>query len=416
MSMTDKGRKRADHSRIELGYGRICLSLPAGEEAEVLLAEELAAAPEGEIDRSLDSPAGKRLDDFAGCRSACILASDITRPAPSHIMLPPLVSRLRDLGIDDILVVFGLGTHRRMTEEEERLLLKGSFSLPHMQHDPEGCVLLGETARGTPVEILEAVASSELIVATGNIEYHYYAGYSGGAKALLPGVSSARSVVKNHELMRYPASVTGRLDSPVRLDMEEAAGIAGLDFILNVVLNSRKEIVQSVAGDCIAAHRQGAATVDRMYRRPVEPAEIVVTCAGGRPKDLNLFQAQKALENARSAALPGGSIILVAECSEGLGNPVFERWANDAASAGECWERFGREYEFGGHKAAFLARDSMQYQLILVSALPKKTAEMCFFTPAKTVEEALQMARARQGRDARLVVIPHGNLTLAVEK
>ena len=253
-------------------------------------------------------------------------------------------------------------------------------------------------------------------MATGNIEYHYYAGYSGGAKAVLPGVSSERSVIKNHELMRDPLSITGRLDSPVRQDMEDAAKIAGLDFILNVVLNGKKEIVQSVAGDFISAHRMGAATVDRMYRRPVEPAEIVVTCAGGRPKDLNLFQAQKALDNAKNAALPGGSIILVAECCEGLGHPVFERWAREATSAEDCWERFGREYEFGGHKAAFLAKESMQHHLILVSALPRERAEMCFFTPAATLEEALELARARQGRDARMLVMPHGNLTLAVAK
>ncbi len=399
-----------------LGYGQTCLRLPDEALAEVLLSEELAAALPGEIERSLDNSIGSSLEDFAGCRSASILASDITRPAPSHLMLPPLIKRLKGLGIDDLMIIFGLGTHRRMTEDEERLLLMDSFCLPHMQHDPKSCVLLGETRLGTPVEILESVASSDLIVATGNIEYHYYAGYSGGAKAILPGVSSERSVIKNHELMRDPASSTGRLDSPVRLDMEDAAGIAGLDFILNTILNSRKEIVQSVAGDYIAAHRQGAATVDRMYRRPAAPADIVVTCAGGRPKDLNLFQAQKALENAKGAALPGASIILVAECSEGLGHPVFERWAKEAASPQDCWERFGREYEFGGHKAAFLARDSMQYQLILVSALPKKTAETCFFSPARTLEEALQMARARQGQDARLLVMPHGNLTLAVAK
>ena len=406
----------SNNNNVRLGYGQGCLDLMIGEGAEVVLAEELPAAPAGEVERSIDNAAGSALDDFAGCKSASILVSDITRPAPSHLMLPPLIQRLKDLGIADLKIVFALGTHRRMTAEEERLLLQDCTSLPYMQHDPQACVSLGETRRGTPVEILETVASSDLIVATGNIEYHYYAGYSGGAKAVLPGVSSERSVIKNHELMRDPLSTTGRLDSPVRQDMEDAAGIAGLDFILNVVLNGKKEIVQSVAGDFISAHRVGAATVDRMYRRPVEPAEIVVTCAGGRPKDLNLFQAQKALDNAKNAALPGGSIILVAECCEGLGHPVFERWASEATSAEDCWERFGREYEFGGHKAAFLARESMQHHLILVSALPRERAEMCFFTPAATLEQALQLARARQGRDARMLVMPHGNLTLAVAK
>jgi nickel-dependent lactate racemase len=402
--------------KIKLGYGQGCLDLVLGEGAEVVLAEELPAAPAGEVERSIDHAQGRSLDDFAGSKSASILVSDITRPAPSHLMLPPLIKRLKDLGITDLKIVFALGTHRRMTYVEEQLLLRDCTSLPYMQHDPENCVYLGETGRGTPVEILESVASSDLIVATGNIEYHYYAGYSGGGKAVLPGVSSERSVIKNHELMRDPLSITGRLDSPVRQDMEDAAKIAGLDFILNVVLNGKKEIVQSVAGDFITAHRLGAATVDQMYRRTVKRAEIVVTSAGGRPKDLNLFQAQKALDNAKNAALPGGSIILVAECCEGLGHPVFERWAKEATSSEDCWERFGREYEFGGHKAAFLARESMQHHLILVSALPTDKAEMCFFEPAATLEQALQLARARQGRDARMLVMPHGNLTLAVAK
>ena len=403
-----------DERCLNLGFGQGFLQLMLEEGAEVVAEQELAAAPDGEIDRSLESSIGCSLDDFAGCRSATILASDITRPSPTHLLLPPLIRRLKQLDITNFRVVFGLGTHRRMTDDEVKRLLQGSIKLPHMQHDPGKCIPLGETSRGTPVEINQAVASSDLIIATGNIEYHYYAGYSGGAKAVLPGVSSERSVIRNHELMRDPLSATGRLDSPVRQDMEEAAGVAGLDFILNVVLNGRNEIVQAVAGDYIRAHRSGAATVDRMYRRAVKPAEIVVTCAGGRPKDLNLFQAQKALDNAKNAAVPGGSIILVAECCEGLGHPVFERWACEAGSAEQCWERFGREYEFGGHKAAFLAKESLEHHLILVSALPSERAEMCFFSPAKTLQQALQLARERQGRDARMLVMPHGNLTLAV--
>lgn len=400
-------------AKLKLGYGQGLLDLHVDEEVDVVLPEELPPAGAGEVERSLENSIGVSLSDLQG-RSASILVSDITRPAPSHLMLPPLVKRLKEQGITKIEIVFALGTHRRMTPDEEKLLLKGCFGLPHRQHDLSRCTLLGETSRGTPVEILESVASSDLIVATGNIEYHYYAGYSGGAKAILPGVSSERSVVRNHELMRDPLATSGRLDSPVRQDMVEAASLAGLDYILNVVLNSRSEIVRSVAGDFLQAHRAGAAVVDGMYRRIVEPAEIVVTCAGGRPKDLNLFQAQKALDNAKRAAIPGGTIILVAECSEGLGNKVFERWACDALSAEQCWERFGREYEFGGHKAAFLAKESLEHQLILVSALPAELARMCFFEPARTLDEALARARSRHGNDARMLIMPYGNLTLAL--
>jgi nickel-dependent lactate racemase len=397
---------------MRLGYGQGFVDLPDLESVEIVLPDELQKAGHGEIEDALDHPLGKSLSDLHG-RSASLLVSDITRPSPSHLLLPPLVKRLRETGVSDIKIVFGLGTHRRMTHEEEDLLLKDCACMPHIQHDPKRCLRLGETKQDTPVEIFEEVASSDLIIATGNIEYHYYAGYSGGAKALLPGVSSERSVVKNHELMRDPRSISGRLDSPVRQDMEEAARIAGLDFVLNVVLNSRKEIVRAVAGDFIEAHKSGAAVVDRMYRKLVAPAEIVVTCAGGRPKDINLFQAHKALDNAKNAAAPGGTIILLAECSEGFGNPIFESWACEAKSARDCIDRFGREYEFGGHKAALIARESLEHNLILVSAMPSEQVKKCFFKPAKTLNEALAMAWDRHGKEARTLVMPHGNLTLA---
>lgn len=399
---------------MKLAYGLGELEFVAPENSRILLPEELPSAGGDEIERALDETIGRDLACYEGKgRSASILVSDITRPSPSHMMLAPLAKKLKDLGFYDLLVVFALGTHRRMTPDEELLLLRDCIDMPHLQHDPNRCVALGQTARGTPVEIFESVASSDLIIATGNIEYHYYAGYSGGAKAVLPGVSSECSVNANHELMRDPRAVSGRLDSPVRQDFEDAAGVAGLDFILNVVQNSKKEVVRAVAGDFIKAHRAGAAVVDRMYRKTVKPAEIVITCAGGRPKDINLFQAQKALDNAKEAAKPGGTIILLAECSEGLGHPVFERWAREAECAEDCIERFGREYEFGGHKAAFLARESLEHNIILVSSLPGELAKMCFFEPASTLDEAMAAAYERHGKDASILIIPHGNLTLA---
>ena len=402
---------------MKLGYGAgsIDLEVEGDEIYDLLLPKEIPGVPDetAEMEGALDEPFGPSLEDFAGAKRAVILASDITRPAPTSRMIPPLVRRLEEVGVSDLLVVFGLGTHRKMTAQEMDRLLGGCASIPHIQHEIDGCVLIGETGRGTPVEILEAVASCDLKIGTGNIEYHYYAGYSGGAKALLPGVSSERSINKNHAMMSDPRAKSGRLDGPVRLDMEEAAKIAGLDLVLNVVLNSNKEVVRAVAGDFVRAHRAGAKVVDEMYRRAVMPAEIVVACAGGRPKDINLFQAQKAMENARDAVLPGGSLILVAECAEGLGHPVFERWAREAACAEDCVERFGREYEFGGHKAALIARESLEKDLILVSSMGPALAELCFFRHANSLDEALAMARERQGKDTRTIVMPFGDLTLA---
>ena len=160
---------KSNSGSIRLGYVQGCLVLPAGEDAEVVLPEELPPAGPGEIERSLDQSFGKSLDEFQGSKSASILVSDITRPAPSHLMLPPLIKRMRELDIKNTKIVFALGTHRRMTTDEEAYLLKDCLSLPNEEHDPRACVSLGQTRRGTPVEILESVASSDLIVATGNI-------------------------------------------------------------------------------------------------------------------------------------------------------------------------------------------------------------------------------------------------------
>ena len=400
---------------MKLCYGQNSMEFELTDNFQVILPNELPAANVGEIERAIDMPIGNALEDLEGS-SASILVSDITRPSPTHQMLMPLCKRLENLGISRIRVVFALGSHRKMTSEEERFLLKDCFDLPHRQHDMMSCINIGLTSCGTPVEILEDVASSDIIIGTGNIEYHYYAGYSGGAKAVLPGVSSERSIIKNHELMRDPRSISGNVDSPVRHDMEEAAGIAGLDFILNVVLNSNKKIVKAVAGNFVGAHRSGIQIVDKMYRRFVEPAEIIITCAGGRPKDINLFQAHKALDNAKGATVDGGTIILLAECIEGYGNPAFERWAGDASCAEDCLERFGREFEFGGHKAALIAKESLKHDLILVSSMSKDDTEKAFFKYAKNLEHALVMARKRHGRDARVLLMPHGDLTLAAVK
>lgn len=401
--------------RLKLNYGSRTIEFQPTGNYEVVMPEEPSGAEDEsvEIEHALDDPVGADLSDFRGCKKALILVSDVTRPSPSYKMLPPLLDRLQDLGVTETKIVFALGTHRPMTTEEERTLLGDCFSKPHLQHDTERCVHLGQTKMGTPVEIFEEVASSDLIIATGNIEYHYYAGYSGGAKAILPGVSSVRSVTKNHSMMADPRARSGSLDGPVRQDMEDAAGIADLNFILNVVLNSRKEIVKAVAGDFIKAHRIGAKVVDEMYGRAVEPAEIVITCAGGRPKDINLFQAQKALDNAKEAVVPGGTIILVAECLEGLGNEVFDRWVREAESPEDCFDRFGREYEFGGHKAGLIAKQALDHNLILVSSMDRKTTEMCFFEPASTLNEAVEKARAHHGKDSRMLIMPYGGLTLA---
>lgn len=261
-----------------------------------------------------------------------IVTSDITRPLPSSDVLPPLLDELYQAHVapEDITVVFALGSHRKHTMEEQ-LHLVGSRCYREVRcidSDPSDCVRLGRTTAGTPVDITRVVAEADVRICLGNIEFHYFAGYSGGAKAIMPGVSTPDAIQANHRLMVSPDACAGKLSgNPLREDIEEAGRICGIDFIVNAVLDEHRRIVYAVAGDVVQAHRVGCSYLDRMYQKPIPArADIVLVSQGGAPKDNNLYQTQKALENARHAVKPGGVIILMGACPEGLGSTVFERW------------------------------------------------------------------------------------------
>jgi len=399
-----------------LPYGNTEISIDILPECSVKLIKpvNVPAAVDGIglVKKALENPIKcRRLSEIADHgKKAVIIVSDTTRPTPTAKLLPPLISELHEGGIEDITVVFGLGIHRKQTEEEKKKILGGLYGkIRSVEHDPNNCVYLGTTERGTPVEIFRPVLEADIVVCTGTIEFHYYAGYSGGAKSILPAVSSKRSINANHALMLDPGSCAGRLDGAVRQDIEEAAGMLGIDFILNVVLNERKEIVFAAAGDHIKAHRMGAEFLDMHSNIEVEPADIIIVSPGGFPKDIDIFQAHKALEHAKNAMKEGGSIILVAECREGYGNRVYEEWLKYGRD--EVIERFRESFVMGGHKAALIAALSKKVDLYLVSSLPDEAVRKANFIPA-TLKGALDMALLKHGMGAKIIVMPYGGSML----
>lgn len=399
---------------LPYGKTRISVDIPANYTAIAVKPNKALAVHDEtkEIERALKNPINsRRLCRIAkGGKNAVIIVSDTTRPTPTARLLPPIISELKEGGIEDVTVVFGLGIHRKQTEDEKRALLGNLYGkVKSLEHDTNDCVYLGATSRGTPVEIFRPVAMADIVICTGTIEFHYYAGYSGGAKSILPAVSSKRSIDANHALMLDPSSSAGRLDGAVREDIEEAASLLGIDFILNVVLNDRKEIVFAVAGDYIEAHRKGVAYLDELAKIEVEPADIIIVSPGGFPKDIDIYQSHKALEHAKSAVKEGGSIILVAECKEGYGNRVFEEWLR--FDRDEVIEKFKKGFVMGGHKAALIAALSKRIDLYLVSSLSDEMVRRAYFIPA-TLKEALEAALARHGENARIVVMPYGGSTL----
>ncbi len=347
-----------------------------------------------------------------------ILTSDLTRPCPSARLLPPVLKELEAAGTEpaDVTVVIALGLHRPMSTSELTTAVGEEITsrIQVINHDVDQTVRVGVTSANTPVDVLRNVVEADLRICLGNIDLHWFAGFSGGSKALFPGCAGEASVAANHSMMTTPGASAGRLKgNPVRSDLEEAASLVGIDFILNVIVDGEHHIMGAVAGDAVAAHRQGA---QQAARRSVVPlpkaADVVLVSAGGYPKDINLYQAQKALDNARHAVRPGGIIILVAECREGFGNATFEQWMREAASPAACLHRIQQEFVLGGHKAAGVARVMQEAQVYLVSALSPTAVEQCGLTPFPTVDDALATAFGTLGPAARVVVMPQGGSTL----
>ena len=375
---------------------------------------------EAEVSRALNNPIGTpRIGQIVHPgETVAIVTSDITRPLPSYKILPLLVEELLQAGIrrQDITVVFGLGSHRKQTAEEQKKLVgEQVFSLIRsIDGDDSDCVHYGFTSRGTPVDIVRAVAKADRRICLGNIEYHYFAGYSGGAKAIMPGVSTREAIQHNHSRMVEAAAAAGRLEgNPVREDIEEAARMVGVDFIVNVVLNEHKEIVRAVAGDVVRAHREGCRYLDRLYGKPIaERADIVVVSQGGAPKDLNLYQTQKALDNAKHAVNKGGVIILVGSCKEGLGEHVFEEWMTKSPNAHSMIDRIQTDFQLGGHKAAAIAMVLEDAEVYLVSELDADFVKQIFLTPFSDVQAAFDAAMQKIGSGASVIVMPYGGSTL----
>lgn len=415
---------------IPYGDGELEFELPAANLQEIVRpgpgdgrgagGAPSSADEQTEIRRALAEPIGTpRLRELAAtARSAVIVVSDVTRPCPSHKFLPALLEELRPLPPERVTILFALGGHRRHTPEEQAKLVGEEVvasGVRLLDLDGDDCVPVGTTSRGTRLEVFRPYLDADLRVCTGNIEYHYFAGFSGGAKAVVPGVCSYAAIRDNHSMMLAPTARAGILaGNPVRDDIDEAGGIVGIDFLFNVVLDEHKHILHAVAGHYLEAHRAGVCFYDaRCDLKVSRVADVVIASPGGKPKDINLYQAQKTLDNVSGAVRDGGVVILVARCREGFGQASFESWMRGMDRPQALIDRIQREFVLGGHKAAAIAGLLARVDVYLVSEFPDDVVRSMCMHPFATVDAAVQAALARFGAEARCLVVPHGNRVTA---
>ena len=412
---------------VWLPYGKsdVCIRIPARNLLGSIEPKQVSAAADAnaEIERALKEPIGsKRLNEIAQpkCKIA-IVVDDFTRSTPSHIMLPPVLAELNAAGVEDehITIIFGSGTHRAVKPKEaERILgVEVIDRVKTISHDcnAQDLVPVGKTKHGTNVRVNRVFAEADVKVLVGDVNLHYYAGYGGGRKSVMPAISCKDTISHNHAMLLDANARTGVLENnPVHEDMTEAAQLAKVDFILNVVTNSKGEIVKAFAGDLEQAFLEATKIVDEMYRVPVDRrADIVVVSPGGYPADIDLYQAYKALDNALEAVKRGGTIILVAECPEGHGNQVFYDWMTRLGELKKVEREVKRHFELGGHKAYYLLKAMKNHKIVLVSSLPDYYANSVFrLKTARAVNDALRETLKTAGSQAKIWVMPKGNYTL----
>lgn len=369
------------------------------------------------IKQALENPRGsERISAIVRAKSAknaVIVVNDITRPTPYQYILPPLLEEIEATGIprQNIKLVIALGIHRPHSEAENRVIFGEDICSRYVieNHDCDNnLVSIGRLSNGMELIINRTVAEADLLITTGVVGLHYFAGYSGGRKSILPGVAARQVIEKNHQMMSDPRACLGNYENnPVSDVMLEAARITGVDFILNVVTVGKDKIAFAAAGDVYKAWLAAVKYCEKMNVMTVpERADIVIASCGGYPKDINMYQAQKALEAASLAVREGGTIVLLAECKEGLGEACFARWINDAASPQDIEKRFFSSFELGGHKAYAICRTLQQADILLYSSLPDETVRQMFITPIQGLQSTIDKLRLKYGSNPRIILMP----------
>lgn len=387
------------------------------------------------IKNALESPLGTpQLHQLASPgQRVCIVFTDVTRSSPDHLLVPALLAQLEQGGVrdEDITLLCGIGMHRLSTAAEKISKL-GSETVRRYRvidnepQNPSALVDLGTTSGGVPVLVHHAAIEADLLIATGIVEPHQYAGYSGGRKTLAVGAAGEASIAHTHgpAFIDHPGTRLGRIEgNPFHEAVTEVAHRAGLDFILNVVLDEEKRLLRVAAGDPDLAFQELVAFARSVYEVPISQQYDIAIGGVGYPKDSNLYQASRAPTYLFFAPTPvvkpGGFFIIPARCEDGAGAGVgeqrFLRAMRDAPDVKYVLEDARRNgYPPGQQRAFVLAKVLDQTQIVIVGSAHPDLVSDCKMIPAATMEEALALAEQSLGKSCEVLIVPHAMLTLPV--
>lgn len=372
------------------------------------------------IDEPIDSP--KLCELAKGKDKVVIIASDHTRPVPSKIIIPPMLKEIRRGNPNaDITILIATGCHRSTTIDElvdkfGEEIVKNEKIYIHDCDEKDKLVKIGVLPSGEECEINKIAYDADLLVAEGFIEPHFFAGFSGGRKSVLPGVAGRTTVLANHcsEFIDNPNSRTGILnDNPIHKDMLWAAKTAKLKYIVNVVLNSEKDVIYAVAGNPESAHKKGTDFLASLCGAKAIPADIVISTNGGYPLDQNVYQAVKGMTAAEATVKKNGIIIMLAASGDGVGGEHFYNQLSGEEDISKTMDVFMKrarnETVPDQWQTQILLRILMRAKVIYVSEMPDETIRNMHMIPAHSIDEAIAMAKELSGREkVKITAIPDG--------
>lgn len=388
------------------------------------------ASPVDLVEDALRNPIASRpLCELAkGKRNVVLIASDHTRPVPSKIIVPPMLREIRKGSPDaDITILISTGCHRATTQEE----LLGKFGEEIIKNekivihdcDESPLVKIGTLPSGGECIINRLVVDADLVVSEGFIEPHFFAGFSGARKSVLPGVASRTTVLANHcsEFIAHPCARTGILEgNPIHNDMVWAARTAKLAFIVNVVINEKKEAIFAVAGDPEAAHKVGCDFLSSLCKVDAKPADIVISTNGGYPLDQNIYQAVKGMTAAEATVKKGGVIIMMAKSNDGHGGEHFYHQMADEPDIEKTLALFlsrGRNETVADQwQTQIFIRILQRATVVYISEAPDEMIRGLHMVPAHSLEEAIALAEEILGSgEATVTAIPDGVSVMVIE-
>ena len=380
--------------------------------------------------RAMAEPVGSaNLSALAkGKKKVVIIASDHTRPVPSKLIIPPMLREIREGNPDaDITILIATGCHRGTTKDElvakfgEEIVRNEKIYI-HDCDERDMLVNIGTLPSGGQCRINRLAYEADLLVSEGFIEPHFFAGFSGGRKSVLPGVAGRETVLANHcsEFIDHPRARTGILEgNPIHGDMLWAAKTAKLAYIVNVILDSEKKVIYAVAGEPEAAHKKGTDFLLSLCGANAVESDIVITTNGGYPLDQNMYQAVKGMTAAEATVRRGGVIIMLAESGDGIGGDHFYHQLADEPDISKTMAQFlsrGRDETVPDQwQTQILLRILAHASVIYVSKMPDEVVEEMHMIPAHSLAEAIEKAKNIVGGEAKIAAIPDGVSVMVIK-